>query len=829
MRCSQCREEASERDRFCLHCGAPLGTDQGSVTGLSLQAGASSEGENASLSSDKGSTSMLSPQSKQVPRESPVRPSPSPSWQPDSRQVERWMRGEVDLDELLSVGSDEPWGVIQERLTKLREAANRWEQHPTNADLQRLGQQTLRKLAEVQQYCREEADFRAYVEKVRSERQVKRCYERLEALTRDGALQVHEWETLVQEARQGGLAEERLRRIVEEWVEAHPNVRIGVRIRGRLLMTPREVKEVWEREGPGWIDEIDVDVMTRWIQECVGDEKSAELWRRGQVGALMWKWGSQVYWLEGHAISSLRDWVEGIYRGELEKASLAQLMTEKGREELATWLEEVHHRGDLSQRLREVGESPLWTLWEVVWATGVQPDPELAYQGTARLVKEDPTFLDAQFHHIVHCAQTQRYEEVREWSEKLLETADEKGATLYYFDQLRKTLSEFPILESYVRSLLQKYSSLIAAQPFKFRQGQANNLIELAQLCDRFPEEAATYLREGRFERWLDSRGEAYLAQEAKQTTERYRENPRQALEMFVRAIYRYEGREAEGQPCLRVEPTEIRWESMPVGAVVQKQIQLLNEGRGTAWGSIRVEGSTQDLQWTSAFAEVPVTVNMKLDTARYQPGDYEATLVIEPDGLSPIRVPITWKVVPLNVAVTPSRVEFGRVSGGRVESVIRLECQTPGGRILVDNVQVEPSLPGFWVEASGEKLGAAVRLGWNTNALEPGRTYRTHVQIVTNVGTFTVPVSVFRELPWAKVGFQAAGVGLAVGGLLLIVRQWAFLDIWTWDTDLKAFLTPGEWETLPEAALIRVGLLGASILAPIGIRFWRSKRSKKA
>jgi len=840
MMCPRCRKAVPEGARFCPHCGTPLEV----VTGVAPASGESSTllspagepgvtgGMKPESSGSAGGSTLLSPVGGPgvIPERGPVPPPapPRPAWQLSREQVDRWVRDEIGLDELLGVQGDEPWEEIRGRWDKINSVANGWEQNPTDADLQRLGQRALQKLAGMRSWAEDEAAFRNHVRRERLKRQVRRYLQRLEEMTRDGVLQVEEWKTLVNEARQEGLGEEALRRIVEEWSKAHPGVLMGVRVGDRRLMTLEEVKELWEKEGRGWVGKVDSRAMEAWLEKCVGDPEGAELWRRGRLAVLMGRFGSQVYWIGPHKVQSLKEWVEGVYRGELEEWSLKLLSVEEGRDELAAWLEEVHHRGDLGRRLREVGESPLRTLWEVVWATGVRPEPEVAYRGTARLVEKDPTFLEAQFHHVLHCARTGRYEEARQWMERLLEAAEREGVLFRYLDRLTGALSAFPKFEQ-ARSVLEKYRGRMAGQPFKFRQGQAKDPLELARMCDRFPEEAASYLRDGLFQQWLGGRGEAPLAQEAKRAVERYGKNPRRALEMFVRAVYRSEGREAEGQPRLRAEPTGVRWEGLPVGAVVQKSIRVLNEGRGTAWGSIRVEGATQDLQWTSAFDEVPVTVDLKLDTARYQPGDYQATLVIEPEGLSPIRVPITWTVVPLDVAVTPSRVEFGYVSGGKVESVIRLECRTPGGRILIDKVQVEPSLPGLQVETSGGEAGPVVRLKWDTEALESGRMYRAHVRIGTNVDTFTVPVSVLRGIPWAEVGFQAAVVGLAVGGLLLIVRLLAFLDVWTWDMPgdfLESLLDPGRWKSSPEEGPYRLGLLGASILVPIGL--WLTKKKHK-
>jgi hypothetical protein len=106
---------------------------------------------------------------------------------------------------------------------------------------------------------------------------------------------------------------------------------------------------------------------------------------------------------------------------------------------------------------------------------------------------------------------------------------------------------------------------------------------------------------------------------------------------------------------------------------------------------------------------------------------------------------------------------------------------------------------------------------------------YRAHVRIGTNVDTFTVPVSVLRGIPWAEVGFQAAVVGLAVGVLLFIVRLLAFLDVWTWDMpgkSLESLLDVDRWKSSPEEGPYRLGLLGASILVPIGL--WLTKKKHK-
>jgi len=92
------------------------------------------------------------------------------------------------------------------------------------------------------------------------------------------------------------------------------------------------------------------------------------------------------------------------------------------------------------------------------------------------------------------------------------------------------------------------------------------------------------------------------------------------------------------------------------------------------------------------------------------------------------------------------------------------------------------------------------------------------------------VTPTISRRFPWAEVGFQAVAAGLAVGGLLLIVRLLAFLNIWTWNMSLdslKSLMKPARWKTFPEEGPLRLGLLGTSILAFIGLWLWSKTRRK--
>jgi tetratricopeptide (TPR) repeat protein len=358
------------------------------------------------------------------------------------------------VDEVLGVQGNEPWDEIQGRWQDLQELAGRWERHPTDADLQRLGQQVLKRIQEVRDYFKEETAFRCFVEDQQRKRLEKRYSDRLDELVRqDRALQVDEWKTLVRQAVEDGLDESQLQALVEEFAEQRPDVLIGIKIGDRRCMTPDEVRDLWDREGPARMAQVDREQMARWIEICVGDKEKAEQWRQGQIAHVFWGWDSQVCWLGDRPLRTLDDWVEGVYRGDLEKESLDRM------DLIADWLEVVHRRGEWAGRLRQAGnlvdeKERRWVLWQVLWATGKRPDPAVAYEGTARLLQVDPEFLEARYWHSIHCVQTQQYDEALGHLRSLLEKADPKGEIYEYLGRLTRMQEEFPDFWPQVQELL---------------------------------------------------------------------------------------------------------------------------------------------------------------------------------------------------------------------------------------------------------------------------------------------------------------------------------------------------------------------------------------
>lgn len=791
MRCSACQREipVGEGAQFCPYCGAKVGA---STTGLAVGPG------------DTHSTTGLAvhpmPGPTPVPEPRPTPPGPSPApplWKLDRGQVEQWVQGGLPLDEVLGIREDTSWNEIRDRWQKLQDTAQKWERHPTDGELQRLGQRVSNKIAELQDRFADETDARAFLWGQRLEWLAQKYRRQLEEWTRDGVLQVEEWMSLVRSAQQEGYGLEDLTLLVQEWAEDHPNVLVGVQVGDRLLMTPREVCDLWDQEGPRGIAQVDPERMTRWIQECVGDEEKAQGWRQGRWHLVLWSWGSRVCWVGEYRLESLKAWGEGVYRGNLETETLQQM------DVVADWLETVHNQKEGADRLRQAQSQSTQerrrvlrtVLEEVFWRIEDRPDPEVAYGGTRRWLEEDPEFEEGLYWHVIHCAQTGRDKEGISCLRTLLDRTAGKGDTFFdYQVRLRRNLPNLsPQFWSQAEPVLENYKSRLGILPFKFREGQAQDLLGLAQLCDRFPEEAADYLTHERFEQWLGTRGEAPLAEMCNKIVNTYRNHPEQALEMFVRALYRSLGREQEGLPRLRAELTKGKeWESLPVGAVARAQIRLSREGRGYVWGTVTVSGSTQDLSWTSAFNNIPATIDLQLDTARYAPGTYTAVLVIQPEGLPPIQVPLLWEVAPVEVVLTPPRLDFGRVPGGLRTAEVRLECRTPGGRIVVDRVEPAPPVPGLQVEPHAREGTWVVTVRWDTNALEAGRLYQTNVRISTNVGTWNVPVSIRRGIPWTAIWARAVGFGALIGGFLWLVRRIWLPEIWSWNLNLEAGETLG-------------------------------------
>lgn len=306
--------------------------------------------------------------------------------------------------------------------------------------------------------------------------------------------------------------------------------------------------------------------------------------------------------------------------------------------------------------------------------------------------------------------------------------------------------------------------------PFTFVQRKAYDLADLIACCDEFPEEAAQYLYNEYFERWLAPRGEAPLALRARQLRKEYEGREPEGLEMFVRSLCSNVG--VAPYPRLVSESEGVELGALPVGRGAEAVLTFENRGRGYGWGSVTLEPELPGLKVSGGFDSHDASVELRLDTLRVSPGAYRGEVVVTLEGVpEQLRVPVGYQVAPLQVQTEPSGLYFGKILHGKAQRAgLRVTCTPRDGR-LRGRARIEPAVAG--VSVSGRLDGAAsdLQVDVNTLELEPGRRYQTFVKLDTNVGGFEVPVSFEAALRWDIVAGWTVGASLAAGILMLLTR----------------------------------------------------------
>jgi serine/threonine protein kinase len=304
-----------------------------------------------------------------------------------------------------------------------------------------------------------------------------------------------------------------------------------------------------------------------------------------------------------------------------------------------------------------------------------------------------------------------------------------------------------------------------ARKPFRFENGEASTLGDLIDLCDRYWDEAQHYLFNGRLERWLEgSLGEARLARKARDIAVSHRRSQRVGLELFVRELCKAVGEDP--LPRLVSQPDRLELGQLPQGARASESVRLRNTGRGHAWGSVRLEPSTlRGVSVTGRFDSANAAIEVRVDTLNLPPGAHAGSIVVSPEGTpAPLRIPVSFEVLPLQVSIEPGAVDLGKVPyGDEAATSIWVTSAPPGGR-LSGTASLKPFIPGARITSSILGPEATLEVALDTRGLESGKRYETEVQIETNAGAFRVPVRFRVGTQWGPVALLAGRAALVVG-----------------------------------------------------------------
>jgi hypothetical protein len=638
---------------------------------------------------------------------------------------------------------------------------------------------------------------------------------------KDDVLQWNEWKFVVlPKAEEEGISRQELEEIIKE-MKAR-DVLTGLEIANSEVRNILELKDLCDGKGDYLIDAIWNSKLEDWLERAALRKDLAEEVRlvkeqyadNRAAGAqrVLWKMNEKVFVLAGtkgeSKITSVKDWVEGVYTQGLEIPSLNAL----GDHRLEDWLKIAMNRERLSRLAASQSANGRKGLWEVIWQTNERSEAkEIAYQKTKSLVKEYPDFLEAQYQHAVYCALTNRVEEARIHLQKLIKK-DNAYAIRARSDSVFQDASE------QIQKLLKQLSS--TGKPLKFPRGEAYTVNDLIIRCEEDGDAAQEYLFNGYIENWLGKdQGEAPLASNAKNITKTYGNLKRRGLELFVRELCKSVGLEA--YPKLSAQPDSLNWGTLPKGAQAAIRINLKNLSRGYAWGGIVVEPKMPGLTTSTAFDGAESVIEVSLNTLAVEPGSYSGKIIIRSEGVpTPLEIPLHYVVAPLKVEVNPSGLDFGKILHGTSRAMpVSISCQQ-GGRLVGHIKSLEPNIAGLSVTGGLEGAVNQLIVAVDTARLQSWKSFNLTLTLKTNVGELKIPIKFKTSLPWIHLVIgKTVGYGLLTGVVMYLLRYFlqGFEGLETWFLSYDSSIS----------SIIGSGVIGALALGLFIVTFRHSKPVK--
>jgi uncharacterized membrane protein len=299
---------------------------------------------------------------------------------------------------------------------------------------------------------------------------------------------------------------------------------------------------------------------------------------------------------------------------------------------------------------------------------------------------------------------------------------------------------------------------------------------ELITLCDKFPQEAVDYLFNSDITQWLLGQGRTDLANESREIVSTYMQEKYKGLELFVRKLCKSEG--LPPYPKIFLQPDKLYFGEIPVGYQETLELEINNNGRGFAWGSVKVSPYLSGVIVPKTFDSSTRTFSIQLDTLAVKPGSYKDDIGIKLEGIEePCLIHLEYTVSKIQV-VAPSKLELGDVSDARdsVTASFSIRCETSNGRIagkirgtasnqLTKLIKVKPlSFEGALIEFS---------VILDTKSLEAGL-YEDTISLETSAGQFKVIVSFKKRIRWNIITkyalLFAIGIGLFMGLIRLAI-----------------------------------------------------------
>jgi hypothetical protein len=307
----------------------------------------------------------------------------------------------------------------------------------------------------------------------------------------------------------------------------------------------------------------------------------------------------------------------------------------------------------------------------------------------------------------------------------------------------------------------------LGPQSLKFKDEKVLSVSDLIDHCEKYTDQAESYLFDGYIEEFLFVRSETTLANISRNIVNLYDNERRRGLEMFLRELCVHLRRDA--YPQIFFEQNELDLGEIPVGYHKIYPLKIINKGRGFAWGDVTLEGSSLGVSVPEKFDSSTGKVDIELDTVEVEPGNYYSYIVIQIEGVEePCNIPLHYEVKELPVNIEPKKLDLGVIADG-IHSIPTLLKITTGGGILkgtasTDMAQLEVTPNSF------ESSSLELTLTLDTTTLEASR-YNAQILLKTNTGEFKIPVSFRKTLQWSTIAWFTARNGIPTGLCLYCIR----------------------------------------------------------
>jgi hypothetical protein len=376
MTCQKCASEVRVGIKFCNRCGEPVEVQ----TGLRLDAPPASKTTVIVAAVESGlsvetakSTVATSPE----PYKRSAPPPPSTTWPAPTREkVSTWAVEHYSTHyEILDADESLTDQELNNRILVLEKRIEQWATHPSDSQLQALGQEGQKRLLDLKKALADRASYRETLKVEIHTRAVEKIRKKVwDSVKDDRVLQWDEWQPLLRAAVDEGVSRPELEEII--FALKQQGILTGVMVAGQEARTVLELRNFCNGRSHHLVEIMWNGDLERWLNlACVKPELAesasalkVQYSQSKELGAQVWLWvvGEKRIIFSGpggeEEVGNVQQWVDGISSKRLLNASVEAL--EDGR--LEKWFHVALDRPELIEIVTKAKGKGLDGLAKVV-------------------------------------------------------------------------------------------------------------------------------------------------------------------------------------------------------------------------------------------------------------------------------------------------------------------------------------------------------------------------------------------------------------------------------------------------------------------------------